>query len=111
MRHLIGFLLIPFCGILYGVTEIPLFIPIMLIGVFLFASIVETDVFFDYALTTEDAAIIRKRHYAVFIPFYMVLEVLTFGLVYVKFPYRDEYFKATNLSDADNIKRTKITRR
>lgn len=110
MRYIIGFCLIIIGGVLTAVTELTPFITILIIGVFLFASVYDEAVFCDYIMANTNQALLRKRHYCNFLPFNFLFAFLTFGNAELKIVWKQEYFKATILSD-EKFETVKIPRK
>lgn len=110
MRYLIGVGLIILGGVLTGVTGFPGFIPLVFIGVFLFASLVTKDSFCDYVIAYTSIALVRKRYYLIFLPFFIISMVLTFGKAILLIPFKEEYFKV-KVGDDDTAEPIQISRR
>ncbi len=110
MRYIIGFLLIIVGGVLTAVTEIMLFVPILFVGVFLFASFQTSNNLCDYILANTKIALVRVRHYWIFLPFAIVAYVLTLGRSALLIPWKQEYFLVTLDAD-ENLTPEKITRK
>lgn len=110
MHHLIGFGMIILGGILTGVTGFPVFSVIILIGVLLFASFLEEDLFLDYVIANSNVALIRKRYYIASLPLTLVSYIVTLRKGQLKIIWKEEYYKATMTSD-NNVEPLRISRK
>ena len=110
MSNLIGFALTAIGGILFATTEFIPFVIIMLIGVFLFASLPAEDIFCDYIIANSNAALLRKRYYKVFLPFAIMSYILTLGRAILKLLWKEEYYTAA-IEDGSVTELTNITRK
>lgn len=73
-------------------TQLNIFIPLVLIGLVLFASFPTEDLFCDYVMANSEQALVRKRYYVLFIPVALVAKILTLGKANLLIPYKEEYF-------------------
>lgn len=94
MRFLIGFGLTILGGVLTAVTEFMPFAVIAFIGVFLFASITDDAILFDYRIAHGEDVLFRRRYYIHFLPFTIISKFLTFGKASLLITWKQEYFKA-----------------
>ncbi|MBO5798031.1 MAG: hypothetical protein J6R77_06785 [Clostridia bacterium] len=94
MRYILGLILLVAGGVLLAVTGLYPLMAVFLAGLVLLLAAPTEGVFVDYILAEEDGALMRRRHYWRFIPFSLVLQLLTFGRVDLLLPWKDEYFKA-----------------
>ena len=96
-------------GVLSAVTGFFPFFIIFFVGIALFASFNTESMLTNYVLANTSQALIRKRYYYVFIPFYIVSIVLTFNKAPLLILWKEEYFKG--FADADGQMQTlKITK-
>ena len=95
MRFLIGIGLIIIGGVSTALTGFVPLALIMFLGVFLFASVPSVDTFVDYVIANKSEALVRKRHYIIFIPFLIISKVVTFGKGTLIIPWKQEYFRAS----------------
>ena len=110
MRFLIGVVLIIIGGVLTAVTGfVPLSI-LIFVGVFLFASFPTQNVFPEYVIANTDRVLMRKRHYIIFLPFYIISVILTLGKSVLLIPYKEEYFIAV-LRDGEQADLTPVSRK
>ncbi|MBQ4561205.1 MAG: hypothetical protein IJA55_02595 [Clostridia bacterium] len=109
-RYLVGFILIIIGGVLGALTGLIPFILLMLIGVFLFASLPHSQTFCDYVIAESSDVLVRDRGYLIFLPFYIVSKILTLGKSMLLIPCKQEYFVA-HLNEDRSVTRTKITRK
>lgn len=109
MRYLIGFGLIVLGGVLGAVTGFLPFLILMFVGVFLFASVPSMGVLHDYVIANTDDVLCVKRHYFVFLPFYIVSAVLTLGKGILLIPWKEEYFVIKSVS-SESSEQIKLTR-
>ena len=109
-RYLIGIVLVIIGGVLGALTGLIPFIIIAFVGVFLFASFSEEQVFFDYVIAGSTKALVRKRYYYNFIPFTLISMRLTLGKGTLLIPRAEEYFIVDIKENEDNTN-TKITRK
>lgn len=112
MRNLIGFGLMILGGVLTSVSGIDYFIIIQIVGMFLFASIDDEAMFYDYVIANSNVLLIRKRYYFNFFPLTFAINILTLGIARVeaKIFRKDEYFKSI-LHSKENIETIKISRK
>ena len=110
MRFLIGVILIIVGGVLTAVTGFAPFSILVFVGVFLFASFPTQNVFPEYVIANTDRVLMRKRHYVVFLPFYIISVILTFGKSVLLIPYKEEYFIAA-VKDGNEANLTPVSRK
>lgn len=110
MRFLIGVILIIVGGVLTAVTGFVPFSILVFVGVFLFASFPTQNVFPEYVIANTDRVLMRKRHYVVFLPFYLISVILTFGKSVLLIPYKEEYFIAA-VKDGNEANLTPVSRK
>ena len=110
MRFLIGVILIIVGGVLTAVTGFAPFSILVFVGVFLFASFPTQNVFPEYVIANTDRVLMRKRHYVVFLPFYIISVILTFGKGVLLIPYKEEYFIAA-VKDGNEANLTPVSRK
>lgn len=112
MHHLIGFGLIIVGGVLTAVTDQYLFTPILLVGVFLFASIFGKDALIDYMYPGEEnVALVRMRQYVYFLPFVIVTAILTLGRAPLQIPYKETYYRVKDPGGDQEAEFTQLTRK
>ena len=73
------------------------------IGLLLFVSITDENVFVDYIIANSDRALVRVRHYIGFLPIVLVSKFLTLGKGNLLFPYKEEYFVVDTTSSGEKI--------
>lgn len=110
MKYLIGVGLMIVGGVSTAVTGFMPLAAIVLVGVFLFASFPAEDTFADYILANSDEALVRKRHYQLFLPFWIVSYILTLGRGVLLIPWKEEYFRA-KMGGEEEVALTKISRK
>lgn len=93
---------------LANILSIPLFI-----GVFMFGSIPDSAVFSSYVMIDSGEVLLRKRYYFVFLPFQIVIHLITLGKGNLKIPYRQEHFiaSANGANPQADFNFTKISRK
>jgi len=97
-------------GVLGAVTGFIPFIILMLVGVFLFASVPSEDILYNYVLANTGEALLRKRSYIIFIPLMLISLVLTLGKATLLIPVKEEYFKGV-LNAEGKLDMVRITRK
>jgi len=110
LKYIIGFCMILLGGVLLAVTGFMPFLIILFIGVFLFASFPSEAILYNYVLANSNQVLLRKRCYIIFLPFYIVSYILTFGKAILQIVWKEEYFIATIHSEG-NIEQRQISRK
>lgn len=109
MRILIGMGLIIVGGVSCALTGFLPLLAVMLVGVFLFASIPSEAILQSYQLANSKEVLLRKRHYMIFIPFMIISWVFTLGKATLLIPIKQEYFKGV-FNAGGEMDMVKITR-